>query len=547
MNTRRRSFFDKFFPQNTLAKVFDNQISPPSKEIVALNRMTFGATKESTQRVKQIGLEAYIEEQLHPQDAQDTKLNQILKDFTLETENEKGRKERFPFKYLYESVENLWKLREEGVSGEERERPVLETLAATWLRALHSKWQLREVLVEFWHNHFNVSFEADDLVAFTFPVYDREVIRKHCLGNFRAFLEEVAKSTAMQYYLDNVYSRASPANENYARELFELHTLGADNYLNHLYDRWQEVPGAKEGKPVGYIDEDVYEAARAFTGWTIANGPNEKEEDNKVPNTGDFLYYDGWHDNYQKRVLGTEIPSNQSPMADGRKVLDLVAFHPATARFLSTKLCRRFIADEPPKPLIDKITQVWIKHQKSPDQIRQVVKAILTSPEFTQNWGQKVKRPLELLTSFCRALQLDDLPPQQVFELLAYMGYKMFHWDTPTGHPDVASYWVNSNMMLSRWNSILAMIYREEEDENPSLSFSKKTPASAKTPTQITDFWIHEVLHQEVSTNQRQKLVRFLAMDENPDQPLTGSPEEKEERIKSLIALLGMMPEFQKR
>ena len=158
------------------------------------------------------------------------------------------------------------------MDGAERRRPREEVTAATILRAVHSRWQLREVMVAFWHDHFNVDAFSADEVSVALPTYDRDVIRRHAFGNFRDFLEAVATSTAMLYYLSNRSSRAGAANENYGRELFELHTLGRDAYLNDRYDRWRSVPGALKGAPVGYIDEDVYEAARAFTGWTVEDG-----------------------------------------------------------------------------------------------------------------------------------------------------------------------------------------------------------------------------------------------------------------------------------
>ena len=188
----------------------------------------------------------------------------------------------------------------------ERRRPRDEVVAATVLRAVHSRWQLREVMCEFWHDHFNVDALGSEAIGVALPAYDRDVIRRHCFGNFREMLEAAATSTAMQYYLSNCSSRAGAANENYARELFELHTMGRAAYLNDRYDRWRDVPGALEGKPAGYIDQDVYEAARAFTGWTIEDG-GAIDAHRRLPQSGQFVYVENWHDGYQKRVLATEL------------------------------------------------------------------------------------------------------------------------------------------------------------------------------------------------------------------------------------------------
>ncbi len=215
------------------------------------------------------------------------------------------------------------------------------------------------------------------------PSYDRDVIRPHALGNFRVFLEAVATSAAMQYYLSNRSSRAGSANENYGRELFELHTLGRDNYYNAIYDKWRKVPGALQGKPIGYIDQDVYEAARAFTGWTIEDGAGVGPGQT-LPKTGKFVYVESWHDNYQKRVLASEFDPFQSPMADGRKVLDLVARHPATAHFVCRKLCRRLVSDTPSEALVAGAAEVWTKNRTRPNQIAEVVRYIATSPEFAE-------------------------------------------------------------------------------------------------------------------------------------------------------------------
>lgn len=191
-------------------------------------------------------------------------------------------------------------------------RPAMEVASANWIRVTYSEWQLKELMVEFWHNHFNVAVIADMVIGSCLPAYDRDVIRKNVFGDFWIFLEDIAKSPAMLYYLNNKASQASPANENYARELFELHTLVEEHYFNDLYDKWRDVPGALEGKPIGYIDKDVYEAAHAFTGWTIADEIANWRSGQKefFADTGEFYYFDGWQDNYQKRILDVEIKSN---------------------------------------------------------------------------------------------------------------------------------------------------------------------------------------------------------------------------------------------
>jgi len=303
-----------------------NRVTMPPPAYLLLAKLGYGADEWSLARIKELGIDGYVEEQLKPDDSKDELLNQKLNqlsyridyDYIDKSGSRKVVRENRPYRLIHQSIAELWPLYSDSVPYPEKIYVAKQVFGATILRGVYSKWQLRELLADFWHNHFNVSINSDDRVAIAFPVYDREVIRRNCLGNFRQMLEDVAKSVCMQFFLDNASSKASPANENYARELFELHTMGAGSYLNHLYNKWREVPGALEGNPEGYIDEDVYEAARAFTGWTIADGSADWKGGH-FPNTGAFHYFEQWHDNYQKRVLGVEFSPNQAPMADGKK------------------------------------------------------------------------------------------------------------------------------------------------------------------------------------------------------------------------------------
>jgi uncharacterized protein (DUF1800 family) len=363
-----------------------------------------------------------------------------------------------PLTYLTKPIEAAWPLivTRADMDGTERRRPRDEVTAATILRAVHSRWQLREVLASFWHDHFNVDAYAADEISVALPTYDRDVIRRHALGNFRQFLEAVATSTAMLYYLSNRSSRAGAANENFGRELFELHTLGRDAYLNDRYDRWRSVPGAEKGTPAGYIDEDVYESARAFTGWNVEDGSNIDGQ-RKLPATGRFAYVESWHDGYQKRVLAQEFKEFAPAMADGRKVLDLVASHPATARYICSKLCRRFIGDAPPPGIVEAATATWTQNLHAPDQIAQVVRKILLSPDFAAGQGAKVRRPLALVAAFARATGLDLMPTEPLWNALANSGQRLFGWSAPTGLPDNGGYFLGANSMRQRWQLVLAI------------------------------------------------------------------------------------------
>ena len=225
------------------------------------------------------------------------------------------------------------------------------------------------MLADFWHNHFNV-YGWSYYIAPAFVYYDRSVIRKHALGNFRKLLGAVAKSPTMLYYLDNYINSQAGPNENFARELFELHTLGAENYLG--VKRQSDVPRDENGIPIGYVDDDVYEATRCFTGWRVDNSTWEEG----VGESGTFLFYSDWHDEYPKRVLGVDIGSYQG-IDDGEIVLDTLAAHPGTARHIAYKLCRRFISDNPPEDLVSEAADIFHTNIDKDDQMKRVLRTIL--------------------------------------------------------------------------------------------------------------------------------------------------------------------------
>ena len=429
---------------------------------IVLGRLAFGYDPESGARLRSDGVDRWVDGQLAAPPGDDPATAARLAAIRLRikydaTEHYPAMDEMRPLVCLDKDVSQLWPLAvdKDRFANPERQLPRQEVAAAAIQRAVGSRWQLREVLVGFWHNHFNVNAVGDNAVAAALPDYDR-TLRSHALGNFREFLEAVAGSPAMLVYLNNRSSRAGIANENYARELLELHTLGRGAYLNDLYSRWKEVPGALQGKPTGYIDQDVYEAARAFTGWTVEDGAG-LGGGQSLPNTGRFAYVEGWHDNYQKRVLATDFDPFQPPKADGRKVLDLVAFHPATARFVCTRLCRRLVADDPPEALVAGAVRVWTETAKKPDQIARVVAHIAKTAAMREGFGAKVRRPLELVAAYARAIGLDLTVTGGLLGELDASGQRLFGWAPPTGHPDTADYWLGSHVLRKRWSLLLGL------------------------------------------------------------------------------------------
>jgi uncharacterized protein (DUF1800 family) len=310
---------------------------------------------------------------------------------------------------------------------------IVELQQARLLRSIYSQRQLFEVMVDFWSNHFNV-FSAKGAVRWLTTAYDRDTIRPHALGKFRELLLATAQSPAMLFYLDNWLS-ASPdspgarfggqnnrrrgLNENYARELMELHTVGVDG---------------------GYTQKDVVEVARCFTGWTIRQ-PQQR---------GEFVFESRIHDNGEKIVMGTRIPAGGG-IDDGKKIIDLLARHPATARFIAEKLVRRFIADNPPASIVDKAADSF--HQSDGD-IPSVLRTIIDSAEFfaPENYRAKIKKPLEYVASAVRALGAETQITHQLFRYVGRMGEPLFLAQPPTGHPDVASSWISPDMLLTRMN-----------------------------------------------------------------------------------------------
>ncbi len=330
-------------------------------------------------------------------------------------------------------------------------RRVQQFYGAKLARAVTSDHQLEEVMTDFWENHFSV-FRGKMPTQFTLLDYDRDVIRPHALGHFRALLGAVAHSAAMLYYLDNYQSTADSAhltlaawrtlatahtaadsarirtaarrrrgglNENYGRELLELHTLGVDG---------------------GYTQRDVIEVARALTGWSIER-PREG---------GGFVFNANAHDAEPKLVLGQLLPAGRG-VEDGEEVLDIVARHPSTARFVATKLVRHFVADVPPLALVSRAAQRFLA---TDGDLREVMALIVSSPEFHQRaaFRAKVKTPYELVASVYRSMGgVPDTAGRSV-QLAAQLGQSLYGHLTPEGWPDDAETWMNSGAVLNRIN-----------------------------------------------------------------------------------------------
>jgi uncharacterized protein (DUF1800 family) len=338
-------------------------------------------------------------------------------------------------------------------------RIVAELSMAKVTRAIYSERQLQQVMDDFWFNHFNV-FAGKGEDRYYLTSYERDVIQPHAFGKFKDLVTSTAKSPAMLFYLDNFlsadpraaerqamqramrqarYGRPWPPrpganpqqgkknerglNENYGRELMELHTLGVDG---------------------GYTQKDVTEVARCFTGWTIE----------KPRQYADFKFDDKLHDPDPKIVLGKKI--HAGGMKDGEQVIDLLVHHPSTAKFISTKLARRFVSDTPPRALVSRMAETF---QSSDGDIKAVLHTMIWSPEFwsRETYRAKIKTPFELVVSAVRALGTDVDTPMPLVQWVGRIGEPLYQCQPPTGYSDKADTWVNTGALLNRLNYSLAL------------------------------------------------------------------------------------------
>jgi uncharacterized protein (DUF1800 family) len=409
-------------------------LSQEQKIIHFLNRTSFGPTREAIQKVNRLGIRAYLDEQLSPEKIPDSLVEEKLAQLKTMRLTSRELIELYPPPKLARQQQQAGQ-QQPTMLQQQMQRPrfiILELQQARLLRALYSQRQLYEVMADFWNNHFNV-FAAKGTDRWLTTAYDRDTIRPHALGRFEELLRATAQSPAMLFYLDNWMSASPNAaaarltpnnrrrglNENYARELMELHTLGVDG---------------------GYTQKDVQEVARCFTGWTIRRPRGEPE----------FYFEPRIHDDGEKSVLGNRIPAGGG-MDDGMKVLDLLAHHPSTARFIALKLARRFVADDPPRSIVNRVTDAF---RQSDGDIPTLLRTIFESPEFNspEAFQAKVKMPLEYVASALRATGADVQMSHQLLRYLGRMGEPLFLAQPPTGYSDVGSSWTSSDMLLTRIN-----------------------------------------------------------------------------------------------
>ena len=517
-------------------------LTPDQQIFHVLNRLGYGPRPGDLERVKRMGLARYIERQLDPLGIDDARMEEALAAYPVLTMSAAELVRDYPRPkpqdvQKREAGEMSPKAFMETFAPERRPYRITEAMQAAKLtRASASERQLQEVMVDFWFNHFNV-FALKGAVQWMVPAYEREAIRPHAMGRFQELLLATARHPAMLFYLDNWVSThagfialAGPdkgtrrgLNENYGRELMELHTLGVDG---------------------GYTQEDVTEVARCFTGWSI----------DRPDQGGGFVFRPRAHDRGAKRVLGHLIAAGGG-VTDGVMVIDILARHPSTARFISTKLVRRFVSDDPPAALVERAAATF---RDTDGDIRAVLERIFTSPEFfsAAAYRAKVKTPLEVVASAARALGAELAPPGDGGQPIAggalilarqvgKLGAPLYQARPPTGYADQAEAWVNSGALLGRMNFGLALA----QNRLPAVRVNPDRMVSGVDRSQssrVLDRLLIELLHGEASPATRAVLSREL---DGPEiTRATGDDRvPKRAEVEKLVALVLGSPEFQRR
>jgi len=354
-----------------------------------LNRITFGPTPELLKDLRTQGVNTFIEQQLHPDSIDDSELDLLLSKIS-RTITHSG------LKLQYSQI----------------------------ARAINSKRQLLEIMTLFWENHFNTDMSK---TKYSLEKFENDNFRKHALGNFGDLLKISATSPAMLTYLDNKYNHKKAPNENYARELLELHTLGVDN---------------------GYTSQDIVDVARIFTGWGMKN---------------DTYFFKSWqHDNDSKEVLGRVFSASQGE-PEGQEILDLLANHIKTAQHICTKLLRVFISDQPSTDSINNCANDFLIYADQDDQIARVLEAIFKSKEFSEslNFHNKVKTPLEFVAGIARQLPI-SISYSDTLKHLKKMGMNPFYYPIPTGWPEESSAWAYSSQLSKRWQYTNELLFHKK-------------------------------------------------------------------------------------
>ena len=420
-------------------------LTPRQQALHALNRLAFGPRPGDVENVMRIGVDAWIEQQLHPERIADGAVDARIRQLPTMSMSNAAIVQKYYVPVVTarkeakaEAGDDQQAMRRElmkNIPFDARPQRVMDDLLTQRIvRAAESNRQLNEVMVDFWMNHFNV-FAGKGLDKFLLTSYERDTIRPHIWGRFEDLLRATAKSPAMLFYLDNARSRHDAINENYAREIMELHTLGVDG---------------------GYTQKDVTELARVFTGWSIARPQDSRG------GAAEFVYRARMHDAGAKTVLGSHFRAGGG-MDEGERMIHVLAHHPATAHHIALQLCQRFIADDPPKALVDRVAKRFLE---TGGDLRETLKAVITSLEFRDPsiYRAKVKTPFEYVISATRAIgaHIDD--PLPVARTLQQIGEPLYGAQPPTGYSDKAEAWNSTGALMNRMNFALDLARRSNID-----------------------------------------------------------------------------------
>ena len=499
----------------------------------ALSRLTYGPRPGEVERVRALGLDVWLERQLHPEKIDDSATEAALAELatlrmtTTELLHAYPRPDPQLRAKLASGEMSRQEMQERYPMEKRPARITAELQAAKMVRAVTSERQLQEVMVDFWFNHFNVFANKGD-VRWYVSAYEREAIRPYALGKFPELVRATAHHPAMLFYLDNWLSarpdftipagpnrgRKAGLNENYARELMELHTLGVDG---------------------GYSQKDVTEVARAFTGWTIERPQAE----------GRFVFRASMHDTGEKTVLGRRIPAGGG-REDGERVIEILTRHPSTARFIATKLVRRFVSDVPPPALVDRVAATY---SRTGGDIPTMLRTIVESREFRgeDTYRAKIKKPFEFVASATRALggRPDAQGGMALARASAEIGEPLYEAQPPTGYGDRAEVWVNSGALLARMNFALGLVsgrYQRVTVDLPALVAG----ADTSVPAVVLDRLLAAILANQASPETRSVLAKHLA-----DPQITRQTADDRGPVNTDVAKLAALvigsPEFQRR
>ena len=449
-----------------------------------LNRLTYGARPTDLERVKTIGEAAFLEEQLNPETLDDSALDARL--VALPILNMDRRT-------VSRMVEREY-------------RTYLALTEGMVVRAVYSQRQLQERMAEFWTDHFNIPSDELGVEVVTF----QRDIRANALGNFRDLLFATVQAPAMLYYLDNYLNVAEHPNENYARELMELHTLGVDG---------------------GYTEADVKEVARAFSGWTIQDGTE----------TG-FYFDPSVHDTGEKTILGHTLPAERG-IEDGLHVLSILVNHPSTARYLCRKLCVRFVSDNPRDSLVEGAAAVWTANRGA---IKPVLRFIFQSAEFAASTGQKFRRPLHFFIGALRATGTEIHDYYTMEAMLLDLAQVPFGWHPPNGYPDVAGAWMSTAGLLARWNTAMTLThgaYSDVEGQKVMSAHLRERVGEVGTAGELVDAVAYQVFAARLPEDLRLTFINYLT--EDGDVTALVTPRLMSRKLGSLYGLMLASPLYQ--